>query len=84
LSWRSANFCLIISKTVKTEEDCTGHKMYEEFYHLGYNAVESPPMFRRNISYQSSGSRSKQSKKPACEAGGNMEVTCFSETLVDF
>jgi hypothetical protein len=39
----------------------------EEFYILGYNAVQavgSPSMFRRNMSL-SSGSKNKPSKKPA-------------------
>jgi hypothetical protein len=43
-------------------------KPYEEFYLLGYNAVQSvvsQPTFRRNISPQSSGSKKKPSKKPA-------------------
>jgi hypothetical protein len=42
--------------------------IYEEYYLLWYNAVysvESQPTFRRNISPPSSGSKNKQSKKPA-------------------
>jgi hypothetical protein len=44
---------------------------YEEYYLLGYNAVysfQSQPMFRRNMSPSSSGSKNNPSKK----AGGKL------------
>jgi hypothetical protein len=65
---------------------------YEEFHLLGYNAVESQQMFRRNMSPPSSGSKNEPSKKlvrkeMACLATSSalkMKATCSSETSVDF
>jgi hypothetical protein len=72
---------------------------YEEFYFLGYNAVESVeshPTFKTNVVSLSSGLKYKPSKKPELAASFRLlsclayystmktEVTYFSETSDDF
>jgi hypothetical protein len=57
---------------------------YEEFYIVGYNvvySVENQPVFRRNISPQSSGSKNKPSKKAAELAILFMMVSCLDYSL---
>jgi hypothetical protein len=81
-------------------ENLKSYKTIEDYYILGYNAVQSvgsQPTFRKNISPPSPGSKYKPSKKPALLAtyfmlvsslayssSLRMEATFSSESSVDF
>jgi hypothetical protein len=60
-----STFCGVkFERRIRSSHSCG----YEEFYHMGHNAVwsgENQPTFQRNKSPSSSGSKSKPSKKPA-------------------
>jgi hypothetical protein len=87
---RSTHFILWLTKKERTWKFSRiwGSRSgdYEEFYVLGYDAVqsvESQLTFRRNIFPSSSGLESKPSKKTFMKQAES-NATCTSETSVDF
>jgi hypothetical protein len=79
-----------IKGTIKCKILDSHSYVYEEFYLLGYNtlqSVESQPTFRRKIVTPSSRLKSKPNKKLARSRQQSklwMKATCYFETLVDF